>query len=203
MRKKRIALTTVKQMGFTDKLIKTLLPEPKLVRNPHYGCAPPMKTWEEETVLEATKTQMFIDEQAKRQRRKESAKKGLETRKQNLIDEMIKRADNAEVKRVELSEIKDHLNYEWNYINSKLLISGTMDYKPKIYDVDDEEYVDYILECLTSYKTDIKETWGKAGGDQAFDIYFEKIMEKVATVYPELKEECQAQIIQRRYDDGD
>ena len=36
MENSKITLSTVKSYGFTDKLIRELLPEPELVVNPHY-----------------------------------------------------------------------------------------------------------------------------------------------------------------------
>ena len=39
----KITLTQVKAMGFNDKLIRELLPEPELKINPRYKRAAPMK----------------------------------------------------------------------------------------------------------------------------------------------------------------
>ena len=46
----KITLSKVKQLGFSAKLIELLLPEPKLVDNPFYKHAAPMKLWNEKDV---------------------------------------------------------------------------------------------------------------------------------------------------------
>ena len=71
---KKITLTEVKHMGFSDKLIATLLPEPKLVKN-SYSSSYPMKLWDLDIVKKAMGKKEFIEYQAKRKKRKKAAEK--------------------------------------------------------------------------------------------------------------------------------
>ncbi len=43
-------LKTIKSFGFTPKMIDQYLGEPKIVNNPHYKSAAPMKLWERDLV---------------------------------------------------------------------------------------------------------------------------------------------------------
>ena len=74
----KITLTKVKQMGFSDKLISLLLPEPELVDNPYYKSAAPMKLWNKKDVEEAMKRDEYINYQEKRKKRKTAAEKAEE-----------------------------------------------------------------------------------------------------------------------------
>lgn len=88
----KITKTTVKEYGFTDKLIEKLLPEPMLAPNPHYRTAHQMKLWYEDDVFNAMKSNEFIAYQEKRSKRQEAAEKAVETRRKNeneKIDNII------------------------------------------------------------------------------------------------------------------
>ena len=200
LKPKRIALTTVRQMGFTDKLINQLLPEPILVQNPYYKKAPPMKLWEEETVIKATKQQAFIDEQGKRARRKESAKKAVETKKHKLKTDMARRGESIAVKRLDLKTLKEKT------IEAKQRHYNEYSYYDLFYEdasMADEEtvnrwMVNYIRHNLTVYDDDLYEIRGKVGKNEAYILYFENVLNEIARVYPELKEECQEQIERKK-----
>lgn len=46
-------------LGFTRKMIKTLLPAPQLVQNPYFKDSAPMKLWRESDVEAAMETDLF------------------------------------------------------------------------------------------------------------------------------------------------
>lgn len=200
LKPKRIALTTVRQMGFTDKLINQLLPEPVLVQNPYYKKASPMKLWDEETVIEATKQQAFIDEQGKRARRQESARKAVETKKKKLKTDMARRGENIVVKRINLELLKEKT------IEAKQRHYDEISYYDCFYEnasyADKETVnrwmVNYIRHNLTVYDSDLYEISGKVGKNEAYILYFENVLNEIARVYPELKEECQDQIERKK-----
>lgn len=75
----KITLSKVKQLGFSAKLIEHLLPEPKVVDNPFYKNAAPMKLWNEKDVKDAMEKDEFIQYQEKRKKRQAAAE---ERRKQ-------------------------------------------------------------------------------------------------------------------------
>ena len=52
-----LAKSKVKELGFSDKLIDELLPEPVLRPNPHHVSGPPMSLWKEADVEQAMETE--------------------------------------------------------------------------------------------------------------------------------------------------
>ena len=90
---KLITQSTVLGMGWTKKMIDTLLPEPILKDNPRYRCAAPMRLFEEEVVLAVMKTDEFIAAFEKTEKRRESSWKANQTKRdklEKLVDECIK-----------------------------------------------------------------------------------------------------------------
>ena len=88
--KEKITLSTVKSMGFTDKLVKELLPAPELKANPHYTSGPKMKLWDLDTVKAAMDTEQFQKTSAAREKRKAAAQKAVATKTQKLQKQMEK-----------------------------------------------------------------------------------------------------------------
>lgn len=60
-----ITITAVRKLGFTDKLIKELLPAPKLYENPKDKKYRSMKIFSKKAVFKAMKHPKFIAEQQK------------------------------------------------------------------------------------------------------------------------------------------
>lgn len=204
----RITLTTVKSMGFTKKLIEELLPEPELVPNPHYKCAPPMKLWEKSDVEKAMKTTEFKESQKKREKRQNAARKAVQTKTDNLIDKVMKNAENIRVERLEMDVLlkktlqakQNHYdNWYWNYGCYRF----DEDYIKSAYGADDDTQkrwmVNYIRHCLTLYDDDLLDMYRKTGKNKAYFIYFEAVLKKIAEVYPELKDECDSQIAYKKW----
>lgn len=68
-----ICLSSLKTRGWTPTLISTLLPEPKLVKNPHYSSASEMKLWDKSVVIAAESSPEFVEHKEKRQVREQKA----------------------------------------------------------------------------------------------------------------------------------
>lgn len=66
LKERTITKTEVKSMGFTDKLIKELLPAPQLLPNPFYKSAAAMKLWKVSDVEDAMKNPVFQESLKKR-----------------------------------------------------------------------------------------------------------------------------------------
>ena len=69
--------TTLKEFGFTAKMIDTMLSEPVLKPNPHYKCAAPMKLWLITEVDAVMQTDEFKEAVAKRESRRQGAAKAV------------------------------------------------------------------------------------------------------------------------------
>ena len=68
--KDTMCLRDLKEKGFTDKLIRELLPEPELKTNPYNDYYPPMKIWKTSDVEKAMEKSAFLEKQRKRRLKK-------------------------------------------------------------------------------------------------------------------------------------
>jgi len=85
---KMIILSTVISMGWTKAMVTALLPEPKLVANPHYRKAAPMRLYKEQDVLEAMGSEEYKQALEKANKRKMSAQKATEIKTEILAENM-------------------------------------------------------------------------------------------------------------------
>lgn len=193
-KEKNITLSTVKSMGFTDKLIKQLLPKPKLVINPYYKCAPKMKLWKMSEVEEAMKNPAFQESLKKREKRKAAAEKAVATKKAKLKDEMDKFIESIQIAYTDIEIIRKDVVEEHQYVYSKLLFDI---YPKNAYDADEETVngwmVYHILHRMTSYDKQLYHMKGKVGGPDMYREMHNLILDKIAIVYPELAQECEQQ----------
>lgn len=77
-------------MGWTKSMISKFMPEPKLVPNPHYKNAAPMKLYDREEALDMMDTDEFAAELEKANKRKKSAKCAVATKTENFTQKMAK-----------------------------------------------------------------------------------------------------------------
>ena len=94
VRQNMITQSTVIDKGFTKAMIKKLLPSPIERPNPNYKKAAPMKLYVESDVLKVMETDEYKEEWEKAQKRKTSALKAVETKKENLKKTSFKKAEN-------------------------------------------------------------------------------------------------------------
>ena len=193
MKNTRITLSTVKSYGFTDKLIRELLPEPELVVNPHYRSGPKMKLWDVDVVESAMETEIFMAEIEKRKKRCASAKKAVQTKTNKLqlqVDEFVEsvRISRVPLERLRLTAIQDKQKwYDANGIYDKFAE-----------DADDATVkrwmVNYIRHNMVEYDREIDDMKGKTGKSLLYYELHSGVLHKISDVYPELKDECLRQI---------
>lgn len=115
---KTITLSRLKnEFHFSEKMIKELLPEPILAKNPHYACAAPMKLFRIKHVEQAMQTETYQTEMVRQKKRIESGKKAAATRER-------RRREKLEAERLE----REMLKKEWKEV---LICSKPQDYYPK------------------------------------------------------------------------
>ncbi len=124
--------TTVKALGFTDKMIAEYLSEPELKRNSHYRSAAPMKLWkiaEVDKVCAEIRTKL----DAQLERRKKAA---------------LTRTANKDIK---FQALKDYLDtYSFNISNRELLQLISVSYKTNA--IDKKVFKNYELFCTNLAK---------------------------------------------------
>lgn len=190
---KLITQATILSMGFTKSMIDKLLPAPTLRQNPHYKSSAPMKLWKEADVLAAMDTDAFREAAAKAERRKAAASKGVDTKRKNaevLAEELIAA---IRVQRIELPELEKLAlasQQRWYDFRGR----GEIEF-PDREDVD-RWMVNYIRHELCEYDGSLYTLFrpGKmADKDKLYPKVKRETLAKIAQVYPELAEECEAQ----------
>ena len=182
------------ERGWTDKLIKTFLPEPDLVLpNPRFRSGADMQLFKVSRIELIEKSEEFKAQEQGTAKRKASAKKAVETKLERLQeylanvkievpvlskDELIKRAC-------------QHYNsiQSWRENEGRKTCGMTAD-KYSATDFLERICVNYLRHALTKYEQHLDEISGKVG---VYDGYLEirhKIFEKISGVYPWLKVEC-------------
>lgn len=151
----KITLTKVKQMGFSDKLISLLLPEPELVDNPYYKSAAPMKLWNKKDVEEAMKRDEYINYQEKRKKRKTAAEKAVQTKKTNLLSAIQEESDKIMIKIIPFDTLKSkaiQAKQEWYNQHYDPLSD---EFRKSAYNADEDTInrwsVNYLRHRMTSY----------------------------------------------------
>lgn len=188
-----ISQTTILSMGFTKSMIDKLLPEPILKQNPRYKSAAPMKLWKEADVLAAMDTDAFREATAKAERRKAAAAKAVDTKRKNaevLADDLIASIHVQRIDMQALQELAVAVQQKWYDFNGK----------DEIVDPSRETVnrwmVNYIRHNLCEYDDSLYMLFrpgSLADKDELYPKVKRETLAKIAQVYPELAEECEAQ----------
>lgn len=190
---KLITQSTILSMGFTKSTIEKLLPAPTLKQNPRYKSAAPMKLWKEADVLAAMETAAFQAAAAKAAQRKQAAAKAVNTKRRNaevLADDLIA---SIHVQRVELPELERLAlasQQRWYDFRGR----GEIEFPDR--ETVDRWMVNYIRHELCDYDASLYTLFrpGKmADKDKLYPKVKRETLAKIAQVYPELADECEAQ----------
>ena len=189
-RPKLFTKTALLCRGWTEKTIKSLLPPPTLLRNPHYHSASPMKMWAEQDVVDKEQSEEFKTAQMKKAIRSATAKNSCQKRKQGLLEQIeaieitVKRFDKAALKRKTI-----WAKQEWEAENLNVGFVGS--------DVDDltlqRWMVNFLRHNATDYDSRIHELFGLVGKREAYCLLKNRVLDRIAEEYPYLREECHRQ----------
>ncbi|MBP3630332.1 MAG: hypothetical protein J6J23_02465 [Clostridia bacterium] len=216
---KMITLSTVISMGWTKAMVTALLPEPKLVANPHYRKAAPMKLYREQDVLEVMEGEEYKQALEKASKRKMSAQKATETKTERLKERMSEVGKTIEVKIMPVDEIistvlkekeerlyrqleKQEEYYSRHFAEGKEFSDA---WEETINELECFEFhmpgeetlkrwvVNYIRHNLVKYSEALYQVKGKIGKFDGYKALKIQILYKIASVYPQFAEECQRQ----------
>lgn len=180
--------------GWTKTMIKKLLPEPILKRNPRYACAPEMKLWKKADIEAIMLSDEYQIEKAKADKRKKAANKAIDTKLEKTEAKLQKNIDDIVVEKIPLSELRALTLEERDayYSSRNLEYLGTAKYADA--ETIERWMVNYIRHELTNYNYDLFHMQGLVGCHEAYYDYKVAVMNKIADTYPELKDECERQI---------
>jgi len=194
--KKYISKAGLKARGWTESMINRLLGNADLiVKNPYYSKAPEMKLYLIERVNGIENSEIFSELKKRSMKRSESMKKVARMKEKELlgyIDSIkieVKEMNIEKIKKLAINEYNDHQDETGHFEN--IIIKGRIDiaFLNRI-------MVNYIRHNLTSYENLLEELKNKVGKDKAYMKLKKKILEKIAEVYPMLKDECNRQMIE-------
>lgn len=194
-----LAKSKVKELGFSDKLIDELLPEPVLRPNPHHVSGPPMSLWKEADVEQAMETEVFKAHIAKRnamrEKRQAAAKKAVETKRKNLLEHVRSIIPEIEVDddwtEEELLEAGRQSKHDYevfvlgHYGDTSFLCTDPRTLQ--------RWGVNFVRHRLTRYEVELDDMAGKTGCSEAHNLYHDAVNQKIAETYPFLRKECRRQ----------
>lgn len=180
----------LKERGWTEKLIRDLLPPPIEQRNPRYACAAPMKLWDMKTVHEAEEHPAFIKMEEGREKRQEAALKRAEAQREKtekLIRERVESIQIPVFKRDELRKLAlEHKeSMDFNRGNYDSYPEGAEERHIHRWEVN------YLRHCHTDYDAILCDISGKIGKNEATLFLQRCILDKIQEVYPFLKSACE------------
>ena len=177
-------LTQIKQMGFTDSIIKTLNIIPTEIKpNPH-NKKNFMKLYSEEYIDTMLKSSEFVNLVGKNINRRLGALKSTNTKTEKLL---------SEIDRIKIS-VRVVESVEKLAIESYNSHNGYNEYFDYTKEFLDRITVNYIRHELTNYEEDLDLIFGKVGKIKAYELLNTFVYDKIKKAYPEYSEECDRQL---------
>ncbi|MBT1162574.1 helicase-related protein [Bifidobacterium sp. SO1] len=189
-KRERISMTTVKHdYGFTDKMIRELLPGPMLATNPHYRSSAPMKLWFRDEVEEISRLPQVREQVDKNQSRRDK-RAATQLRKQQealaafnrMIDEHIQQVH------VDNSEPYERISEQvlaWKQETYKL--RGQWDHDAAHESTYNQQrwIITYIRRHLTEYDHQL---WNNDDSEprSSYNRYRNGVLDMIAAAYPQL-----------------
>lgn len=183
-------------IGWTKSLIDKYLPAPVLKENPIYRSAKPMKLWSKEIVDSIMDSESFKSDMEKSKKRKESSRKAAATKRDNLKQKAEAFAKSINIKILDDEELvqKSISNAYRNYLLHNEFGEKTFkSFSSADQDTIDRWVVNYIRHKLTKYDKKTPYFEGKTGKDEAYILFQNILMDRIAEAYPKYREECECQ----------
>ena len=189
----------ISEYGWTKNLISKFLPEPVLVKNPHYRSSAPMKLWKLSRVTEIMETEEFKAAMEKCKKRKDAAGKAVSTKRKKVEDAVTSYINAIQVSVLpddELVEKTLKAKQDWydrhqdpeDYGQENYRIARTADRE-----IVERWVVNYIRHNLVSYDLFLSRISGQVGSVAAYPEVKEAVLKKIAEAYPAYKMECDRQ----------
>ena len=180
-------LTQIKQMGFTDSIIKTLNIIPTEIKPNPRNKKYPIKLFLKSYIDELVVSEQFLTLHNANINRRLGALKSTNTKVEKLMRDIDNL--NIRIKIVENVEVLALRQYNEYNITQLRLVNVKDDVRFL-----DRLCVNYIRHELTNYDNSLDFTVGKVGKYKAFNRINEKIYTKIKEVYPQYRDECDRQL---------
>ena len=188
----------LEKRGWTKGLIKKLMPKPDDIEYfSRYGC---QYFYGLLRVDKIEQTDEFKDLQEKALRRRASGKSSTERRKAEYLD-YLKNQMPVRVRFISFDELLQNAINSYNVHRAYKSQFCDDDYQPAGTNSDpaflERITVNYIRHNLTKYDDLLHSTHCKIGKEEALKIIQIRIFEAIADTYPDLRAECDKQLIRR------
>lgn len=185
------------ERGWTDKLINMFLSEPDLKRpNPNYKAGPPMLLFKIDRIEAIEQTDEFKAQKEGAVKRKEAAKKAVNTKLKQLWEWLSTVEIHVPV--LDKSKLIKRACYHYNDMQEARELEGrstcdmpaTADSDPKFLE---RICVNYLRHCLTKYEEHLDGMSGKVGFAAGYKEIRRKIFSRISENYQWLADECKRQ----------
>lgn len=181
----------LKQRGWTEKMIKVLLPEPEYKRNPRYHSQAPMQLWPLELVEAVEKTEEYKILLEKAERRRQAAYEVCNRKYDELMEEVDQRIADIYIPRIPIEMLMEDsldakIHWELEH-RSYLEFEAEEGMKNADLEVRKRWAVNYIRHRLTPYDGYLSDLKGRVGAEDAYHRYRDALMNAIFQTYPYLK----------------
>ena len=192
-----LSVAGLKARGWTDALIRQLLGEPdRLVDNPHYRSAAPMRLYALTRVEAVEASHAWQETQGARHARKDAAQRATQTKREALLraiaalDILVAVLPEAEL----TARACDHYNAMQDERERWDSLPATPQSHP---DFLRRITVNMLRHRYSSYERQLATVYGKVGVREAYAQINQKVYDAIAAAYPSLAEECAAQLARK------
>ena len=184
--------TDLLERGWTKKLISTFLTSPVLKQNPYYRSGSPMKLYAKDDVEQAEHLPEFSDAFQKAQKRRQSATQAVQTKAQKTERAMMIAAEHIRVTVIPMDQLRETaLSSKQNWYDERGDYESLTEYAPD--ETVNRWMVNYIRHHLTIYDAVLCVNKGRVGKRDVYPRFKSIVLQKIASAYPELKDECARQ----------
>lgn len=183
----------VKSLGFSDRLIKELLPEPVLEKNPHHEDGHMMKLWPKSIVKAAMKDNRFLNYQRERQHRSISMKNAAGLKKYETLKQVNEALKDLVVQVYPYETLL--ANTKKFYVRNEKESIRFASLSPKKLN---KFLLNYVRHKCTNYEKIYLNLYGKYGCIDAYIHLREEAMKAIARFYPFLEEAVCEDILKMR-----
>lgn len=188
-----VSKTRLKEMGFTDSMIRDLLPVPIEKANPMYRSAAPMKLWPRRIVDEAMGAAEFMERKALADKRRASAAKGVAKRRESTREHFDRLISEIEVEKLPVAEVMKRSLEDRRLLNESRGVYGKAPERTL-----ERWAVNYIRHNLTDYDEGLYSAKGEVGTHEEYERYKCAVLDAIADAYPALRGECRRQMAPAR-----
>jgi hypothetical protein len=184
------------QRGLTEATIMIFMDPPdKEAPNPHYRNGYPMKLYSLQRIKQIEETEEFKQVQGQNGYRKAASRKATATKRKKLLDRVNKwevHINQQNTEELFNASIENYNFYhrdrsEDGFAYEPASMGSTIDFIHRI-------TVNYLRHQWTTYDRKLIDIKGKVGVKEAFVLINQKIYNKISSIYPQLKEECDRQL---------